>query len=208
MKIHRHSQRECGLTFIEVLLILVVAFIFAGLFLTPTPRAREKGKRIQCISNLKQGVVAFRIWANDHGDEFPWQVPSAQGGSKEFLGMGQVFGHFLVASNEFATPRILACPSDSKRSPTVSWTTFSDSHLSYFVGLDTDTALPESILLGDRSISTNGTLRSGLLLISANQQISWAPDLHHYAGNVALLDGSAQQLSRIAFSNAFRVLIP
>ena len=76
--------------------------------------------------------------------------------------------------------------------------TFSDSNVSYFVGLDSDESKPTSILSGDRTITTNGFLTAGFLTISANSRVRWAKGLHTDVGNIAQGDGSAHQMSAAA----------
>jgi hypothetical protein len=121
-------------------------------------------------------------------------VSNREGGTSEFLKSNEVFQLFLVISNEVNTPTILACPMDAVRKRTTDFAFFSNSNLSYFVGLDADECVPQSILSGDRNISTNGRLMSGVLTLTTNPPVKWTRDLHHQTGNVGLGDGSAQQV--------------
>lgn len=215
MKILQTKHRRSAFTFTEVALVLIVVVLLAAFFLSARTGSR-KATGLICLSNVKQIGLAFRIWANDHEEKFPWQVPIANGGSMEFLEATQAFRHFLVASNEMNTSRILTCRQDAKRSATTNWSRVSNRNLSYFVGLDAKTGNSQSILLGDRSLSTNQSLGQGVLTISTNQQMSWAPGLHPNFGNIGFSDGSAEmfhqpQLNAGLQTNAClpaRVLIP
>ena len=122
-------------------------------------------------------------------------VSTNSGGSLEFVGNGEVYRHFLVISNEVNSSRVLACTSDPGRQRTSSFVIFNNNNLSYFVGPDAFETAPQMILSGDRNLSTNERLMSGLLTLTNNSQVKWTKDLHVHAGNLGLADGSAQQVS-------------
>ena len=85
--------------------MLTVWALYVGPRIWPRPRA----SRVNCTSNLKQIGLAFRMWSNDHGDQFPWQTPAADGGTKEFAGLPIAVIHFIIISNELNSPKILTC---------------------------------------------------------------------------------------------------
>jgi prepilin-type processing-associated H-X9-DG protein len=64
-----------------------------------------------------------------------------------------------------------------------------------FIDLDADEGKPSTLLSGDRNISTNGRLMSGILVLSTNTSVSWTTDIHNRTGNIGLADGSAQQMT-------------
>ena len=37
--------------------------------------AKKKAQKINCINNLKQVGLAFRIWEGDNGDKYPRRCP-------------------------------------------------------------------------------------------------------------------------------------
>ncbi len=141
----------------------------------------------------------MRMWSNDHDGKFPWQVAETNGGTINYAASDQVFRHFLAATNELNSPKILACREDAKRIRTNSFAAFDNMNLSYFVGLDSDETKPTSILSGDRSITTNGVMLKGVLLLSKPQTVTWAKGIHPMGGNIALGDGSAQQFTTADF---------
>jgi hypothetical protein len=163
------------------------------------PKAKVCG--IRCVDQLKQAGLAFRMWSNDQGEKFPWQVSTNQGGTLELTESGDPLPHFQAVSNELNTPKVLVCSSDTTRVRVASFDQFTNrSQLSYFVGLDADETRPNSILTGDRSVSTNGQFHSGLIGMATSAPLNWAGGIHPPGlGNIGLGDGSAQQFANGPF---------
>jgi hypothetical protein len=192
------------------LLICVVTVLLLAFFIV-VPRAttcKAPATRINCVSNLKQIGLAFRMWANDHGEKFPmqWSVLSTNRGTMEFNLTGEVWRHFQIISNEINTPKVFFCREDKKRSRTDNWNLFTNNfHLSYFIGLDADETEPQTILSGDRNLtSTTVKPMKGVLNLAANDRVEWTKAMHNQAGNVALADGSASQATSMQLSKQFQ----
>jgi type II secretory pathway pseudopilin PulG len=209
VKASRLILRRDAFTLLDLLIVLFIIAILASLMFPALGRAKARARRIQCISNLKQTALAFRMFAADHEQRFPWLVSPADGGSADDIRQDAFF-HFRVLSNELDTPKMLLCPSDHAKSSADAWENLADTNLSYFVGLEGDELRPQSMLAGDRNL--NGTYNStpcpalnsiwislGLAGVPMGSSIDansfWTKDLHHNAGNVMLSDGSAHQLS-------------
>jgi len=92
----------------------------------PVAVAQDKAHRVQCLSNMKQIVLAARMWSNDHKDFLPVD--------------------FLTMQNELNTPRILVCPTETNRPVAKAWSEFSGS--SYVIlSPGADEARPEIVYL-------------------------------------------------------------
>jgi hypothetical protein len=117
-------------------------------------RAKGKAQEIACVNNLKQVGLAFRIWATDHDERYPFQVPQEQGGTKE-LGERDAEGydvnpavHLQSLAMELVTPRILVCPADQTKVPAVDFPSLTSANVSYKIrsGETVDEAHPGEIL--------------------------------------------------------------
>ena len=194
MSLRSRRRVENAVTLLEVLVLVVVLVLIAGVVLPALDRPTGKAPRISCVNNLKNVGLAFRIFTTDNGGQWPWQM-SGTNGTKELLAdPGSGWQHFRFISNELSSPRILQCPSDSKRSTASSFTNFGPANLSYFLGLEADESIPQTILAGDRNLTTNGVdVGPGLLRLGTNMNAGFSGKIHNSAGNVLLGDGSVQQ---------------
>jgi hypothetical protein len=106
--------------------------------------------RITCGNNLKQIDLVLHLWAGNHGDQYPWNISTNAGGTKEFCAPDKdgfdanSFRHFQVMSNELKSPLVLICPHDPSKKPAANFASLTPSNVSYRIrvvpGVTPDTA--------------------------------------------------------------------
>src|SRR5882762_11030961 len=77
----RTSHHKCPLAFTLLELVVVVALIAvcAGMLLPALARTRPNVKSVQCLNNLKQWGTALQLYADNSSDNLPRDGMSATG---------------------------------------------------------------------------------------------------------------------------------
>ena len=194
-----NTKSVSAFTRVDVVVMLVVATAMLALWLlyggAGAIRHRPRpGARVLCTSNLKQVALAFSLWEADRNlTNFPWEV-SAPIGTAADAQSTNVFRHFAVISNELQNLRVLTCPADKTRKPASSWRALRNDNISYFINV-TPSLDVQSVIAGDRNLSTNGCALSGYATISDASKLAWTKLIHENVGNVAITDGSVHQIT-------------
>jgi prepilin-type N-terminal cleavage/methylation domain-containing protein len=196
---HAQSHNSHAFTIVELLVVIAIVLILAGMIMPPASHSsKAKANRIKCVNNLKNVGLAFRIYANDNNNRFPWELPDPKdtNAPTHTLYSSDPTAYILPLTNELSVPFIVQCPNDTRHAAT-NWTQFTRANLSYFISPDASETFPQSFLAGDRNITNEfGRLRPGLCALSlTNNLAGWDETIHKHQGNASMGDGSVQQLS-------------
>jgi hypothetical protein len=209
----RRSQDAEAFTRVELIVVVGLIALMAAFDLAGIPRMKQKARRIQCTDNLKQLGLACRTWAIDNATESSPQVTTNRQGAHGPLSSMEAFCNFQAISNLVGSPKVLVCPADARVPATDFGPGFSNTNLSYFVGLDADETSPQMFLYGDRNLTNGLPIQEGVLLLVPNRPLGWTQGLHYPQGNIALGDGSVQgwasaRLSELVVGITNRLAMP
>jgi prepilin-type N-terminal cleavage/methylation domain-containing protein/prepilin-type processing-associated H-X9-DG protein len=72
--------RHKAFTLVELLVVIAVIALLMAILLTTLPKMRERGKRIVCLSNLRQLTIAWTMYAQVNDEKLVNGGPIAPGG--------------------------------------------------------------------------------------------------------------------------------
>lgn len=99
-----------GFTLVELLVVIAVIAILAGLLLPALGRAKESGRSTACLSNLHQIGIALQLYVSDSQNKLPtmfdWATNSAANTNGPPIN--------VVLAAQSGSSNIFRCPSDNQ----------------------------------------------------------------------------------------------
>lgn len=77
---NRQHHNRLGFTLVELLIVIGIIAILAGLLLPALAQAKAKARRVQCQSNLRQIGLGVSLYAEDFSNRMPVAAPHELGG--------------------------------------------------------------------------------------------------------------------------------
>jgi len=129
----RQYSKNTGFTLVELLALIAVISILAGLLLPALAKAKARAQRIACVSNLKQFGVAFQLYAGDQNDAVlpnrdGQKVPLGETWVEGWLGVpgpdctNTLFLQRSLMGQYLGDAKVWRCPSSARTVPVASVT--------------------------------------------------------------------------------------
>ena len=106
-------KKQSRFTLVELLVVIAIIAILAAMLLPALSRAREQGRRVVCMSNQRQVMIAMRIYAGDnkgyltigHKGSLNYSMPIWDKNIDRYMALGLLYREVgLVDKNVWACP--------------------------------------------------------------------------------------------------------
>ena len=172
------SRAHCftAFTLVELLVVIAIIAILAALLLPALASAKERARRANCKSNVRQFIVAAHLYGGDYSDKLPSGLSELGNGTDEHVPIIST-GTRNSLLRYTVTPKILHCPGLGKPfNPLAGW--FEPGYgfvIGYnYLGGHTNTPWPQ-LVPGFLAWTSPQTLATDNTLALVTDMNDWSP---------------------------------
>lgn len=103
-----YRKRQTGYTLMEVLVVIVILVLVAGIVYTATAQVREKGRQAVCSSQLHQIGLALKLYQSDYNGRPPE-------GKNEYWQLGLPPPSNMWLAPYIKNRQVWFCPNDARQ---------------------------------------------------------------------------------------------
>ena len=202
-KIKFRGNSTRAFTLIELLVVIAIIAILAAMLLPALARAKESGRRIACLNNLRQLSLAAQMYVSDSQGFFPPRSNTERWPDKLYDSYGKNV-KLLLCLTETTSPVSNGSSTSNNVADAAPRSYFINGWNDYFEGMTNDVSMKENaiihpsdtIIFGEKA-SDHGDYYMDLLENGGND-FSGVLDQERHDGksgsNYAFADGSARYL--------------
>jgi prepilin-type N-terminal cleavage/methylation domain-containing protein/prepilin-type processing-associated H-X9-DG protein len=110
----RDRSNDGGFTLIELLVVIAIIAVLASMLLPALAQAKEAGRRVACMNNMRQFGLALLMYTDEHVGKLPGRTHPHRWPSRllAYMGRGPADTGVAPVNTNAGDYKILVCPSD------------------------------------------------------------------------------------------------